>query len=327
MTDAHDPFDDALHDLRVSGSVLLHESYASPWAIDVPTESSLRKTLGVASDVRVFPFHLVRKNGFTLQMRGMKPVQVEAPELCICPSGEMHRLSVGRGGPAVALDAVLAGRGPRLAPARDARATELVCGVFFARTAPLNPLIGALPRVVRVSTAGAETSPALAGVASLLLHELSGGVGGGFTVSRLLEILCAEAFRRFQRAAGATEPSWFRGLADPKVGEALHWVHREPAERWTVSMLARRVGLSPSRLAARFRETTGDSVMRYVASWRANVACRLLRESGLSLAEIAASVGYQSFPAFSRAFKTQLGVPPAAWRASLAANERLRKGW
>lgn len=63
----------------------------------------------------------------------------------------------------------------------------------------------------------------------------------------------------------------------------------------------------------------GRSVMGYVAAWRANQACRLLRESKLGLAEIAARVGYASLPAFSRAFKSQLGQAPAAWRAARVA--------
>lgn len=63
----------------------------------------------------------------------------------------------------------------------------------------------------------------------------------------------------------------------------------------------------------------GCSVMRYVAAWRANVACRLLQASSLGLGEIAGRVGYESLPAFSRAFKSQVGQAPASWRAGRAA--------
>lgn len=37
--------------------------------------------------------------------------------------------------------------------------------------------------------------------------------------------------------------------------------------------------LCAARFAARFRETTGDSVMGCLGRWRANVACRLLCET------------------------------------------------
>jgi AraC-like DNA-binding protein len=316
MTRTVDPFDDALADLRISGSVLLHEAYSPPWAIEVPNEARLQKTLNVGPDVRVLPFHLVRRRGFSLEIQGARAVEVEAPEVCICPGGHAHRLSVGRSGQVTALDAILSGNGPRPAHARDPAATELVCGVFMARSTPLSPMLGALPSVVKVSTGDEARYPALAGAVALLLAELGRGGGGGFTISRLLEIFCAEAFRAEQTATAEGRPSWFRGLADPKISEAIRMIHADPGRGWTVDALAKRVALSPSRFAARFRETTGESVMRYVAVWRANVACRFLRESEMSLSEVAHRVGYESLPAFSRAFKEQLGMPPAAWRAS-----------
>ncbi len=313
-----DPFDDALSDLRVAGSVLLREAYAPPWAIDVPSEKRLRMALNLGDDVRVIPFHLVRRRGFTLQSAGARAVPVVAPEVCICPGGAAHRLFVGRSAAPTALEAILTGNGPRPASARDETATELVCGVFMARAIPNNPLLDALPSVLTVSTGDAASNPTLASAVALLLLELERGGGGGFTVSRLLEIFCAEALRAHQRGAGAQTPSWFRGLADPKAREALRCIHQEPENSWTVERLAKCVGLSPSRFAARFRESTGQSVMRYVASWRSNVACRLLRDSDLSIGEIAQRVGYESLPAFSRAFKDQVGASPANWRAASA---------
>ena len=93
-------------------------------------------------------------------------------------------------------------------------------------------------------------------------------------------------------------------------------VHAAPGQRWTVDALAAAVALSPSRFAARFRQTTGQSVMGYVARWRINLACRMLRDSMLTLTEIAHRVGYDSLPAFSRAFKVQLGLAPATWRTA-----------
>lgn len=54
--------------------------------------------------------------------------------------------------------------------------------------------------------------------------------------------------------------------------------------------------------------------MTYVARWWANIACRLLTDTDLRLGQIAERAGYESLPAFSRAFKSQVGLPPAAWR-------------
>jgi transcriptional regulator GlxA family with amidase domain len=54
--------------------------------------------------------------------------------------------------------------------------------------------------------------------------------------------------------------------------------------------------------------------MRYLARWRMQVAECLLRQTSLSLAEIALRVGYESEAAFSRAFRRYAGLPPATWR-------------
>ena len=55
--------------------------------------------------------------------------------------------------------------------------------------------------------------------------------------------------------------------------------------------------------------------MSYVTQWRTTVARHLLRSTDQSVEAVALSVGYQSLPAFTRAFKRYLGLAPAAWRA------------
>jgi methylphosphotriester-DNA--protein-cysteine methyltransferase len=44
------------------------------------------------------------------------------------------------------------------------------------------------------------------------------------------------------------------------------------------------------------------------------IAARLLAEGGAKVSAVALRVGYDSEAAFSRAFKSITGVPPAAWR-------------
>jgi AraC-like DNA-binding protein len=225
-------------------------------------------------------------------------------------------MSRGRGARATPIEAVLRGEGPASASREGADGTELVCGIFLVRAAPLNPLLGALPAVVRVATDDASFSPMLAGVAWMLAHEIDRGGLGRFAAARLVEMFSAEAIRAYHRTAGSARPGWFKGLADPRIAEAIRRVHETPSQDWSVDTLAGTVALSPSRFAARFRELTGQSAMNYVARWRANVACRMLRDTDLPLVEIAERVGYGSLPAFSRAFKAHLGQAPAAWRGA-----------
>jgi AraC-like DNA-binding protein len=317
------PFNDALEDLRITGSVLLHETYAPPWAIDIPGEASLRQMLKVGTDVRVLPFHLVRQGSFDLHHGGRAPVRIDTDEVAICPGGIPHRMSSGAGAVPLSLADILA---PRVSfPGREAAAgTELVCGFFLLRAAPLNPLLTALPAVLKVKTAGSAANPLLVRAAEMLCLELAEGSQGSFTASRLLEVFCAEAIKAYRQSEGAARPGWFNALNDQKIGRAIARVHEKPGAAWTVALMAETVAMSSSRFAARFREVMGQSAMAYVANWRMNVACRLLRETERDLAGIASETGYQDVAAFSRAFKGLTGESPARWRSGRTSLRSVR---
>jgi transcriptional regulator GlxA family with amidase domain len=113
-------------------------------------------------------------------------------------------------------------------------------------------------------------------------------------------------------------------LNDPHVGRALALLHAEPARAWTVEGLAHQIAMSRAALAKRFVELVGETPIQYLTGWRMHLARRLLLETTLSLAEIAARVGYDSQATFNRAFRRVVGAPPATWRqAKTAAPESL----
>jgi AraC-like DNA-binding protein len=133
-------------------------------------------------------------------------------------------------------------------------------------------------------------------------------------LAKLSELLFVETVRRHAESLPESQSGWLAGLREPYVARALALLHNDVTRRWTVDDLGREVGLSRSALADRFIRLIGVPPMHYLASWRMQVAAQKLRNSSLSLAQIAGTVGYESEAAFSRAFKKDFGVAPATWR-------------
>jgi transcriptional regulator GlxA family with amidase domain len=70
-------------------------------------------------------------------------------------------------------------------------------------------------------------------------------------------------------------------------------------------------------LAERFRHYLGEPPMAYLTRWRLQLGAQMLASTSYSVAQIAATVGYESEAAFNRAFKREFAVPPARFRSQL----------
>jgi AraC-like DNA-binding protein len=75
-------------------------------------------------------------------------------------------------------------------------------------------------------------------------------------------------------------------------------------------------------LAERFQLLVGSSPIQYLTHWRMLLAANLLCRGNVPLARIAEDVGYQTDTAFSRAFRREYGIPPAAWRRGQLAGRQ-----
>lgn len=75
------------------------------------------------------------------------------------------------------------------------------------------------------------------------------------------------------------------------------------------------LGLSKRTLNRRLAER-GASIRDLIAEVRVQVAQQLMRDTDLTIADIAATTCYSDVAAFSRAFRARVGLSPAVWRSA-----------
>ena len=83
----------------------------------------------------------------------------------------------------------------------------------------------------------------------------------------------------------------------------------------TVEDVAAYVGISRSHLFRSFQNYMRKSPKEFLTGYRIKQACRLLRETDLSVSAIAYSVGFENNLYFSKAFRKQKGLSPSEYRA------------
>ena len=314
----NDPLSQVLNSMRISGSLLLKEKYQTPWAVSVPSSDTLNHLLETNHRTRIAAFHLVERGHITIKLKKGENTLVEAGEMAVCFSGLKHTLSQGDGQKVQSFEEIVSSGTNIFCP--DGReqtpSTSLICGVFLLHDTLLNPLLAALPNILKFNVTKPNEYPRLYGVVNLMMQEFQyQTVGNSFVLQRYLEILCAEAVRAHVDSLPGQSSGWLSALKDPVIGRAIEIIHAQPGYKWSVKNLADRVTISPSRFAARFSETLGESPMIYITKWRMYIASQMLEGNQHSIDQIANDVGYESMAAFSRAFKRHVGLPPATWRS------------
>ena len=86
-------------------------------------------------------------------------------------------------------------------------------------------------------------------------------------------------------------------------------------EEWPVRRLARVSGVSHAHFARSFKEAFGIPPHRYLLTRRLERAAALLRDTDLSITEIAFETGWQSLGTFGRTFRDVTAESPGELRA------------
>ena len=98
------------------------------------------------------------------------------------------------------------------------------------------------------------------------------------------------------------------------VREVHDYLLQHLDEKITIDALSRRFHMNATTLKSVFKSVYGDSLAAHMKEHRMEKAAELLAETGLSIAEIARQVGYDSQSKFTAAFRNYAGRLPKECR-------------
>lgn len=319
-----DTLSQVLGAIRLTGAVFLEMTLRERWSYLTAPARAIADVLMPDAD-HVIPFHLVTEGSCYARLIDGEAVELQAGDVILFPAGDRHVLAAASQAALNLKPAEITGHSLRsllvaghvqpFESGERGNATRIVCGYLACDARLAEPIIRSLPRLLSISLRSTEiASWVRSSIQFSVAESAANRPGSAMVLARLSEVLFAEALRHYMENNPDESTGWLGALRNPHVGKTLALLHERPEHDWTVDTLARRVGLSRSALADRFSAMVGLPPMQYLARWRISLAASKLRHSDASILEIATAVGYESESAFNRAFKRELGMPPAKWR-------------
>ncbi len=302
-----DPLGEALHLLRLTGSIYARSELTAPWGIDLPALEGHMM------------FHIVTAGRCWLEADGNEPRLLERGSLTLVPHGLGHRLVDECGRESVDFFDLpverITDRYEYLRFGGDGEECRLICVVVRFDHVAAERLVDALPPVLHMDVWESGDDRWLTDTLRFIAREAEALRPGGETViTRLADILVIQMVRRWIETEADVDTGWLAALRDDQLGRAIAAMHREPGAAWTLESLARTAAMSRSVFAGRFTEVVGEPAMRYLTRWRLQLARAALREDSDPVGAVAQRFGYRSEAAFCRAFKREFGVSPGSDR-------------
>jgi len=307
--DPSDTLSDVLEAVKLTGALFFLVDARTPWVAEAPALPDLAPVI-LPRAQHVVSYHVVRQGNCWCESRGQAPLRLERGDVLVVPHGDAYQLASTCG-----LRTGWSSEGGS-GPER----LELVCGFLGCDALPFNPVLTALPTLLKVPLHGSSGDRVNALLEFAVSESAAGRPGSRSVKLRIAELVFVEVLRSYLTTASDDGASWLGGLRDPVVGRALAQLHAQPARAWTLPELAHEVGASRTVLAERFTHFVGHPPMVYLTRWRMQLAAGRLAGGAAPVSAVACEVGYESEAGFCRAFKKVTGVTPGSWRSRRRAD-------
>jgi AraC-like DNA-binding protein len=309
-----DPLSDVLRAVRLNGAYFYPVEASPPWSVySEPARELVPRVL--PDTEHLISYHVLLAGSCWGGLDQDHQVEMHPGDVIVFPHGDSHIMSSHEGHvDESGKEGTSAKRYPqtvRLGPSA-VRETSLVCGFLGCDLHPYNPLLASLPRMIHAP--GIACGWLAQFPRQVVAESRQGRAGSESVLTRMAELMFVEVVRRHLESLPAQNAGWLAGLRDPVVGPALAHLHEHPDKPWSLPELAKTIASSRTVLAERFSRLVGVPPMMYLARWRLQLAAEQLTRGTAKVAAVGAQVGYESEAAFSRAFKRETGMSPAAWR-------------
>ena len=145
-------------------------------------------------------------------------------------------------------------------------------------------------------------------------------LGGMQFIKNLLELLVIGVVRQID---GEEEtPSLFlkEDFGEYLVNTVIEYLSENVSGRISIDDVCRRMNYTRSYIFRQFKEVTGTSIMAYFTSLKIKEAKRLLRQTDMSVTEIAEALSFDTPNYFTKTFKRLTGSTPLQYR-------KIRRSW
>jgi AraC-like DNA-binding protein len=312
-----DALSEVLKAVKLDSAFFFNAEFSAPWCFQSPNSCKLAPYINQSSG-HVIVYHLLIE-GKAYGRLGDERLEILPGDVLIFPHGDPHSVESGVCRNAINGEGELQrifSQGLKLSrTGGGGEVARFVCGYMVCEQSLSQVFLAGLPAMFKVNIREDDSGRWLENSIRYSMADPKASAAGAEAVlARLCETLFIETLRRYMTHLPTEQTGWLAGARDTQIGKVLALMHRQPAAPWTIATLAREVGISRAVLAERFRQYLGEPPLTYLTHWRLQLAAQMLSSTSRSVAQIASKVGYDSEPAFNRAFKRSFGNPPARYR-------------
>jgi AraC family transcriptional activator of mtrCDE len=260
------------------------------------------------------PFHVLLEGNCLLRI-GAELIELRPGDVVVIASGAPHRITTAGHGRVRGItekggDAFITTR----STGGGTAVIDLFCGHFTFGGGAGSMLFRSLPDPMHVHFGQSVESDRVLRMLSDLMRGEAQQEGDGTAVilSALSTVILAMVLRSSRGTI--TESALWTAATDARIAALIEAVLDDPGGDWSINRPSRAAAMSRASFLRRFKRDTGMTVGAFLTQARLMTAAELLNSTDLTIAAVAARVGYQSESAFSRSFARTTGATPARFR-------------